>query len=418
MSTNRVGIGLVRETQRHGERAFPISLHRRIVLNSHFVRAGGQSEMEAQSLLFVLLLCWGALNCPGASPQILLPDVPTDPIGTGLARIAEEFLSGSLSPNAYQSSVDPQESLLREGVALLQNKEFSVIPTDDYPLPSRSQSGPVDTSTSFLKHPAQPERPRISSAPTESSRGAPLPAKHAESGRSPTHHLRGGADRREHVKQADRALPPSADLKAPAAEAAPSIHPELSHPYQESTRLEFMVSQIATPSPGPRRKHECSSCDSARNPLVTSGGPDETETNRESSVGRRLAAMRVGGSDLRKSSRRRLLADVLLPGPTALHMSKVDPSLNTTTADAAVQSTPWWAGQPIQTISKGPGDFKNSFQMPIGNITSLADLDDLTNDHLFDIFTDGLAEIPGGGEDDSGNYMLPTQKLCSVCIFT
>lgn len=357
--------------------------------------------MESRLLLFVLLFCWGALTCPAA--ETLLPHVPTDPI-SGLVRIAEEFLSGSVSRNAYQSptnvaQLDAPESLLWEGATLLQNKEFSVVPTDDYPQPSRSQSDSAAISTSFVRPPAWEERPRISSSPTDFLRRAPSPAMSAASRGSPTHHLRGN-----HLQQVDRALPPSADLTAPAAEPAPSNQPEVPHAFKESVEAVSVTSQVASPSQGPRRKHECSSCDSARDTLMTSGVPDLTQTISEHSVGRRLAAVIVGSSEGGKGRRGRLLADVLLPGPTDLHMSKVDPS--PLSAEAELQDTPWWAGQPIQPVSKGPGDFKLAFQVPMGNITSLADLDDLTNDQLFDIFTNGLAEIPGGGKDDSGNQLI------------
>lgn len=97
---------------------------------------------------------------------------------------------------------------------------------------------------------------------------------------------------------------------------------------------------------------------------------------------------------------------VTLTGTQGLENSKLEINSQAVEMSAPTvteeQDKPWWVGKRITPIAKSPGDIKYPFQPPIGNITSLADLEDLTNEQLFDVFTNGQPDIPGGQEEYRG----------------
>jgi hypothetical protein len=78
---------------------------------------------------------------------------------------------------------------------------------------------------------------------------------------------------------------------------------------------------------------------------------------------------------------------------------------------------PWWAGKQIKRISKAAGDVKVKGEVPVGNVTSINDLNDLSDDKLYQIFTAGEPDVPGANDPGESPVLCRggsrSQKVCT-----
>eukprot|EP00884_Botryococcus_braunii_P015692 jgi/Botrbrau1/2806/Bobra.0125s0017.1 len=97
-------------------------------------------------------------------------------------------------------------------------------------------------------------------------------------------------------------------------------------------------------------------------------------------------------------------------GVNSLAPSMSDPLISGDDGELMPGKTPLWAGQPIEHVKKQATDTKVPGELPIGTITSLEDLSDLTDDQLYQVFTMGVADIPGSLPGSAGNFTFCTGK--------
>lgn len=114
----------------------------------------------------------------------------------------------------------------------------------------------------------------------------------------------------------------------------------------------------------------------------------------------------AGESSLAEAIRKAPAGQIIYetPGPSeaapAAHEAAEESASHAAAPAGAKIQHAWWAGKQVQRISKSAGDVKVQGRMPVGNVTSIQDLDDLNDAQLYQIFTKGEPDVPG--ETDPG----------------